>query len=185
MGGRPGDPRAFGKLEGMARETVLTVPLSTPVRALYVGVMLAAVAFFLTLGLTAAVDPATSAARTVGPLIAAVGAVVAAVVFWRAGAVVALDGESVRLALRPLWRRRIPLGEIRDARPAAIRELPREWGAVGAADSERGTVVGIGGLTTAVRVDLHDGRSYSVTTRDAADAERAATAVRGAAGLDD
>lgn len=79
-------------------------------------------------------------------------------VYWKGGTTVSADANSVRLALFPLWRRSIPVGEIQSIGVEPVKPLEREWGNRGSLRRDGEIFVDAGQSRTCLAFHLVDGR---------------------------
>ncbi|AWH92853.1 hypothetical protein [Dietzia lutea] len=84
--------------------------------------------------------------------------VAAVSVYWAGGTTISADDGLVRIALFPLWRRRIPAEQIRSVRVEAVAPIGREWGTRGSLRRDGEIFIDAGHSSTCVAFHLHDGR---------------------------
>lgn len=75
----------------------------------------------------------------------------------RAGTVVTVDEDAVRLSLFPLWRARLRFEEIQRITVESVRPLDREWGTRGSLRGDGEIFVDAGHSTTCLAFHLGDG----------------------------
>ena len=75
----------------------------------------------------------------------------------RAGTVVTVDDDAVRLGLFPLWRARLRFEEIQRITVESVRPLDREWGTRGSLRGDGEIFVDAGHSTTCLACYLVDG----------------------------
>lgn len=88
--------------------------------------------------------------------------VVAMALYWTGGTTISADDGLVRVALFPLWRRRIPAEQIRSVRVEAVAPIGREWGNRGSLRRDGEIFVDAGHSSSCVAFHLHDGRVIRV-----------------------
>ena len=89
---------------------------------------------------------------------------IGAVAFWNSCAYLCASQQSVRLGLSPLWFVAFPSSEVVAVRSISVRPLGKEWGNRGRPTGPDGLFLDVGFSDRAVRLDLRDGRSYSIGT---------------------
>lgn len=83
--------------------------------------------------------------------------------FLRSGAELHARDGGVVLKLHPIWSKFFAATAIKEISTVQVKPLPREWGWIGSPDGPAGRVVGVGNVRDAVRIELTDGRRYSLT----------------------
>ncbi|MBS7548843.1 hypothetical protein [Dietzia massiliensis] len=86
----------------------------------------------------------------------------AVAVYWAGGTTISADDGTVRIALFPLWRRRIPAEQIRSVHVEAVTPIGREWGNRGSLRRDGEIFIDAGHSSTCVAFHLHDGRVIRV-----------------------
>ena len=136
------------------RRTYVWRPLGRPMRILMSGGL-------LTLAALATFFPGAHLAVVI---IAIMACLIGAVAFWNSCAYLCASQQSVRLGLSPLWFVAFPSSEVVAVRSISVRPLDKEWGNRGRPTGPDGLFLDVGFSDRAVRLDLRDGRSYSVGT---------------------
>ncbi|OAH62921.1 hypothetical protein AYJ66_12240 [Dietzia cinnamea] len=88
--------------------------------------------------------------------------VAAGAVYWAGGTTISAGDGFVRIALFPLWRRRVPAEQIRSVHIEAVAPIGREWGNRGSLRRDGEIFIDAGHSSTCVAFHLHDGRVIRV-----------------------
>lgn len=94
-------------------------------------------------------------------VLVALGAVAVAA-YAAGGTTIAADAAAVRVALFPLWRRRIPAAQLRSVDVEPVAPLGREWGNRGSLRRDGEVFVDAGHSTSCLAFRLDDGRVIRV-----------------------
>lgn len=89
-----------------------------------------------------------------------------AAALWNAAVFLSANEESVRLGLSPLRFAGFPTSEVDRIEAVSVEPLAKEWGNRGHPTSASGLFLDVGFSRYAIRIDLRDGRSYSIGTGD-------------------
>lgn len=131
------------------------------------GVVLLAAAGYLALR-----DDAESA-QLIGGVIVAIAAAGLALAFLRTGVSVRSEDAKTRITLWPIWSVTFAHSLVESIEAIPVEPIARAWGSRGAPGRPDGRLVAVGGASDAIEFVLRDGRRYSTTLADGAEATEA------------
>lgn len=82
--------------------------------------------------------------------------------YWAGGTTVSADSDSARVALFPLWRRRIPFRDIESIAVEPVKPLEREWGNRGSLRRDGEILVDAGQSKNCLAFHLTDGTAIRI-----------------------